>query len=811
MAVAAAFVLFTVAAVLVVTLRTPAGGKVVVEIDQADAEVFVDGKQIEIHVRGDMEPITITGRDDKKHKLEVKKGGYKTHTDTFTYQKGKGKPILVRLKLIPPNPIPQPAPAAMPKEITNSIGMKLKLIPAGKFMMGSTGEEQAAAIRAGEGDPGLIPAEARHEVEISKPFYMGVYEVTQEQYLKVMKVNPSHFQASKGGSRMVKGLDTRNFPVESISYVDAVKFCRLLSGMDEEKKAGRVYRLPTEAEWEYACRGGSSSTAFHFGNSLSSTLANINGNYPFGGAIKGPHLQRTCEVGSYKANGCGLYDMHGNVWEWCADWFDEGYYSKRPKPDKDPTGPISGSTRVMRGGGYQRGASGCRSAYKNGYLPEHRDPALGFRVAMSLIGDFKDQPAQSSTTSEDAKPILLPPSQALEALRRDKIAPEALELAGDGDPKQAPASLVGVLGEVQPIHSQQVLGLAYSPDGRWLASGSVDKTIMLRDTATGRVKRILKGHTGSVTAVGFSKDSRKLVSAGQDGTLRLWSPDKDEKPTVVEAKLGHPVILAMAVSPDGRYVAAGGASGLIKLWKWGAWENPIAIETLVGKVKGLSLTFSPDGKRLACGCFEFKEKVTQVRLFASADGALTGSLPLNHNEVMALAFSHNGKYLAAVGHIFNGRVWEMATGKSVAELTRRTLPGEWHTSHGVAWSPDDKMLALSTDFQVRVYDFPAATQRIVRWVRTSGRSLAFSPRGDRLALGAADGDVPIWDTKKWDRQHLEHGHRHHVSFLAVSSIGPELLSLGDEMGSVLRWQINRSRLPIVRQLELGNFYAARSA
>jgi formylglycine-generating enzyme required for sulfatase activity len=148
-------------------------------------------------------------------------------------------------------------------------------------------------------------------------------------YEKVMGSNPSYFSAKGGGKDNVRGMDTRAFPVETVSWDEAVEFSRRLAALAEEARSGRSYRLPTEAEWEYSCRGGASSyQVFNpFGNSLSPTQANFDGNYPYGGAGKGAYLERTCKVGSYPANGFGLYDMHGNVWEWCADWYDENYGS----------------------------------------------------------------------------------------------------------------------------------------------------------------------------------------------------------------------------------------------------------------------------------------------------------------------------------------------------------------------------------------------------------------------------------------------------------------------------------------------------
>jgi formylglycine-generating enzyme required for sulfatase activity len=189
------------------------------------------------------------------------------------------------------------------RPITNSIGMKLVFIPAGKFTMGSPNDE---ANRSAD--------EQQHEVAITREFYLGVYEVTQEEYETVMGQNPSWFCAGGDGKERVAGLDTRRFPVENVSWEDAVEFCRKLSARAAETKAGRAYRLPTEAEWEYACRGGArSSEPFHFGAALSSTQANFDGNLPYGGAAKGPYMGRTCRVGSYQPNGFGLYDLHGEL------------------------------------------------------------------------------------------------------------------------------------------------------------------------------------------------------------------------------------------------------------------------------------------------------------------------------------------------------------------------------------------------------------------------------------------------------------------------------------------------------------------
>jgi formylglycine-generating enzyme required for sulfatase activity len=241
-----------------------------------------------------------------------------------------------------------------PKEITNSIGMKLVLIPRGTFTMG-----------APVGQEGAESDEGQHQVTISKEFYIGAFEVTQGQYEQVMGRNYSHFH-----QRLVGESDSAMHPVEQVSWEDAVEFCDRLTELPGEKRAGRFYRLPTEAEWEYACRAGSKS-AFHFGDA-SKTL----GDYAW--FIENSNSQ-THPVGLKKPNAWGLYDMHGNVWEWCSDWYGE--YSEVAVTN--PVGPRVGSDRVLRGGAWSMVAQGCRSSHRNGTLPSGCNGRIGFRVATS--------------------------------------------------------------------------------------------------------------------------------------------------------------------------------------------------------------------------------------------------------------------------------------------------------------------------------------------------------------------------------------------------------------------------------------------
>jgi eukaryotic-like serine/threonine-protein kinase len=254
---------------------------------------------------------------------------------------------------------------APPRQLTNSIGMPLVLIPSGTFAMGSP-----------ETEAGRMPWEGPvHEVRITRPFYMGVHEVTQGQFEKVRGKNPSWFSPTGPGKALVAGVDTAALPVENVTWEEAKDFCVRLSALALEKEGRRAYRLPTEAEWEYACRAGSQSV-FHFGNDPQQLKAYAWTDVSSGGR---PH-----PVGQLQANAFGLHDMHGNVEEWCADYLDPNYYQKSPQ--EDPPGPQMPGPNLCRGGSWNYNWNLGRAAYRTTGGTGMRYPHVGFRVVCAVPG-----------------------------------------------------------------------------------------------------------------------------------------------------------------------------------------------------------------------------------------------------------------------------------------------------------------------------------------------------------------------------------------------------------------------------------------
>ncbi|MBD2616356.1 SUMF1/EgtB/PvdO family nonheme iron enzyme [Nostoc punctiforme FACHB-252] len=242
------------------------------------------------------------------------------------------------------------------EDLGNGVILEMVSIPGGTFIMGSPNNEGKANERP------------QHQIKV-REFFMGKYQITQEQYQAIIGKNPSNFKGT-------------NQPVENVSWNDAVKFCQKLN-----QKTKRIYRLPSEAEWEYACRAGS-TTPFYCGETITTDLVNYDGNYTYASAPKGQYCKQTTPVGSFPPNAFGLYDMHGNIWEWCQDYWHDNYQRAPIDGSAWLTTALSSgllsNSRLLRGGSWYDNPGNCRSAnrHKNGARNCYND--VGFRVVSVL-------------------------------------------------------------------------------------------------------------------------------------------------------------------------------------------------------------------------------------------------------------------------------------------------------------------------------------------------------------------------------------------------------------------------------------------
>ena len=413
-----------------------------VTVDPPEATLTASGKGVSISGQGVRRTITIANPDSSGSvTLVAMLDGYRNLRREFRPSTRTSSDLVLRLERIDAtrskvasNTVPPPASpsdSASAKTITNSLGMKFVRIPAGEFEMGSQKSPEQLAKTFAEYRPQkkyFQGEQPLHHVRITKSYFLGVHEVTVGQFRQFCEAAPYRSEAERDGKggwgynarrrdlegrtprytwRNVGWAQTDDHPVVNVTWRDAVAFCDWLS-----HKEGKLYRLPTEAEWEYACRANT-TTHWHCSDDpeQATSVANV--------ADTTMGKQRwfsdlplrasdghtfTSPVGSFRPNDFGQYDMHGNVWEWCFDWYSESYYSS--SPTDDPTGPIEGSYRVLRGGSYAAGPCETRSARRYFYSPDDRSYHVGFRVAMTIPEPRHDERPMGEL--EASQPVLTP-------------------------------------------------------------------------------------------------------------------------------------------------------------------------------------------------------------------------------------------------------------------------------------------------------------------------------------------------------------------------------------------------------------------
>jgi WD40 repeat protein len=592
----------------------------------------------------------------------------------------------------------------VPVEYTNSIGMKFRLIPPGEYLRGCSPEELSAGLKVT--DPYwaqfLRTSGPQHKVILTQPFYLGVYEVTQESYSQVMGNNPAHFSPTGPGRGVIADKETGKFPVERVSWNDAVDFCARLSVREKLKPpysrtsevvtllAGNGYRLPTEGEWEFACRAGTTTT-FWNGNSVDQ-YSQVGRNY-----FPRTPTSRTHAVGELKPNPFGLFDVYGNVWEYAQDnWTATTYSQLANGVAVDPVMLPSGNIpRVIRGGSYMDVPPTSTSGSHLAQDPTNRGLSnIGFRAALSV---------------DAVKAALAKPVQA-EAPLVEANSNEPLTLKG---------------------HSDGVYRVAFSPDGTRLASAGGNGSLKLWDSANGQETLAMKGHVGWVLGIAFGPEGKQLVSCGTDRTVRVWDTATGQESLSLKA---NGVVLGVAMSVDGQRIAAATTEPSVKVWDASGKE----LLTLKGHTAAVtSVAWSADGKWLASA-----GRDQSVKTWDAASGKERLTLKGHAAEITSVAISPDGKWLASGSHDQAVKQWDAASGQLI-----RTLQGHGSGVMSVAFSGNGQRLAsASGDQTVKVWDAASGHEQFTLKGHVGQVLCAtWNSDGTRLATGSYDRTVKVWE------------------------------------------------------------------
>ena len=532
--------------------------------------------------------------------------------------------------------------------LPGNVRLTLVLVPPGEFAMGSTPEKIAEDLATSQKYKDYVESiqseVPRHTVRLTRPFYVGKYEVTQEQYEAIAKTNPSVFAAMGLQSELVADIDTSRHPVENVKWNAAVDFCRQLG-----THLGREVRLPTEAEWEYSARAGTQTAYWTTGELKQAAWVSRSGG------------MTTHPVGELLPNPFGLHDVHGNVAEWVQDPWAADYYGEfADSIAVDPTGPppTGQDKHQLRGGWFDYEPGFARSARRIQYATKH-SRSHGLRVVVPIGPEnLKAASARSTRTQVDAvankelltlsghaKPIVRlafgPGGKTLVSADSDTIK---LWDTASGDEK---LSLVTALSEIT--------SLAISPDGKMLASGSSD-AIKVWDIPSGQVRFTLSKLKGAVGALTFSPDSQTLA-AGHHDLAEFWNVASGQSTGKHNC---YKYIKSLAFSPNGSTLAAG-CEGRVQFLD--APSSKLQFEIMMKDGSVTAVAFSPDGKALIAGSQRDSLKLwdLETKLARHALSGHTGGLT-------DVAFSRDGMRIVSVCSDGIVKQWDADTGAERGQL-----------------------------------------------------------------------------------------------------------------------------------------------
>lgn len=685
--------------------------------------------------------------------------------------------------------------------VTNGIGMRFRILPAGQFTMGSPPDEE-----------GSNDSETQRRVRIPQPLAMGVYEVTQRQFLQVLKRNPSAYQGEAAvqrhptTGRKLENIDTSDFPVENLTYAEALEFCHELSQLDEERQAGRLYRLPQEWEWEYACRAGTTAAFSHGENPL--TLDR----YAWVQMDNRRNPEGVRPVGGKLPNRWGLYDMHGNVSEYVDAPADYRLFSF-----------------FFRGGSVGSSPQGCRCAARSGINGEYgsnnenetrrfaeklRAKTRGFRVVFEQVPGVANQPGQERLPpGREAREqlrqmqanfaeLLFPFDQddvpfhevpifhakyhfyrlqhRFEILRRVVATEPANTQASDELqqirtaleillPREIDSHFLSGRRRIQErlvFHAKDTLAkttertLRRDPDQDEAYRKATQKTQQeAADTAqakalaesrqTGGVThrfevtdspiRTLQYHpSGAVLAAGLDNGQTLLIDAATGAVRKTLNGHKKQ-------------VNAVSFDREGRLLVTAASDGTALVWETETGRQTVTLSAwTAGGAEVKCVQFHPDGRSLATG-----DTGGNVQIWDTRRGAIRATLKPDAHDVQALAFSPDGKTLLAAGRSpsFNDEgtasIWNVETRTKLAEIRR------WGTVQAVAFHPSGEQVVISSSDgaggSVEILDSQlkssqhTISQQPWTW-------LAFHPRGSQLAAGRRDGEISLWSSADWKPQ-----------------------------------------------------------